>query len=115
MTLLPQLEKKAKKLQRRAQELREAADIIDAQLPKKNSIWIKSMVDRNVGKDICLFVQDIRRVEVTGKQRETTWARVGDKEGQRRVRNTMGYEARPKSVTASGSSKTSAIVIDDLE
>ncbi|RDX40008.1 hypothetical protein OH76DRAFT_1459607 [Lentinus brumalis] len=81
-------------LARRAKELREFADIIDQQLPLGNRIWISSMADRNVGKDVSLALQDIKHLEEKGRRRETTWARAGDREGQRRLRNTMGYQPR---------------------
>jgi len=41
-----------------------------------------------------LLVKDVRHVEVVGRQRNPTWARVGDREGARRSRNTMGYQLR---------------------
>ncbi len=105
--LTHQLKRKTEKLQRRAAELRAFADIIDSQIPFGNSIWISSMVDRNIGGDVSLALQDIRHVEETGRRRETTWGRKGDRVGQRRVRNTMGYQVRDTAV-ASGSRTAAA-------
>ena len=108
-----QLEKKVKQLQRRAGELREAADIIEAQLPFRNKIWVNSMVDRNLGGDVSQFLGDVRHVEKTGRKRDTTWAQKGDREGQHRSRNTMGYQPRSNtSNAASYSRRISPIIVD---
>lgn len=76
----------------RANELEDAVRIIRSQLPYKNRIWISSMVDRNIGGDVSLLVSDVRHFEVTGRSRETTLPRRGDRDGSRRSRNTMGYQ-----------------------
>jgi hypothetical protein len=53
---------------------------------------MSSIVKRNVGKDVSLMVADIRRYESTGQKRDNTWGKRGDKEANRRVANTMGYQ-----------------------
>ena len=40
------------------------------------------------------MVKDIRYVEQTGRRRDRTWAKSGDREGIRRSQNTMGYQVR---------------------
>jgi hypothetical protein len=55
------------------------------------------MVDRDVGRDVADLVQDIQHVESSGRRRDNTWAKPGDKIGQRRSRNTMGYQIRSRS------------------
>jgi hypothetical protein len=75
-------------------ELVEAAEIIRSQIQHKNPIWIASMASRNIGGDTSLLVKDIRHVEITGRQREPTWAKPGDRKAVRRSRNTMGYQLR---------------------
>ena len=108
-----QMEKKARQLQRRAEELREAADLIDMQLPFRNKIWINSLVNHNLGGDVSQFLADVRHVEKTGRKRDPTWARKGDREGQRRSRNTMGYQPLGSAAnTASGSGQNSTIMVD---
>jgi hypothetical protein len=49
--------------------------------PPPNHLWLNSMVTRNIGGDIGLLVIDVKRVETTGRNRDTA----------RRARNTMGY------------------------
>jgi hypothetical protein len=63
-----------------------------AQIPHRNKLWMSSMVTRNIGKDVSQMVADIRRFEGTSHVRDTTWAKPGDKEGRRRMQNTMGYQ-----------------------
>jgi len=81
-------------LKTHADLLEQAADIIRSQLPHRNQIWISSMVDRNIGHDVADFVLDVPHVERTGRRRENTWARSGDKVGQLCSRNTMGFQMR---------------------
>jgi hypothetical protein len=78
----------------RADELEEAARIIRSQLPHRNAIWITSMTSQNIGGDVSHFIHDIRRFEITGRTRDTTWGRAGDRLSIRRARNTMGYHSR---------------------
>ena len=76
----------------RVDELEEVAHIIKSQLPHANRVWISSMISQNIGSDASHLVQDIQHVEVSGRCRETTWPRLGDREGAQRSRNTMGYQ-----------------------
>ena len=71
-----------------------AAAIIRAQVPYRNRIWMKNLVDRDVGHDVIDLVADVRRFEETGRKRDTTWAKGEGKGGKRRVQNTMGYQTR---------------------
>ncbi|KAF5343057.1 hypothetical protein D9758_011133 [Tetrapyrgos nigripes] len=71
--------------------LRNAANIIEAQIPHKNRLWLKSLHTREIGRDISHFVKDVREFESPRGNRETTWARK-QKGDNRRVANTMGYQ-----------------------
>lgn len=56
---------------------------------------MKSVVDRDVGRDVDQLVRDVRRFEETGRIRGNTWATAkSSKEEVRRVKNTMGYQVR---------------------
>jgi hypothetical protein len=79
-------------LRQKADCLEEAARILRSQIPHRNHIWMKSIVDRKLGKDIMDFVADVQRFENTGRTRDTTWADGAGKVAKRRVRNTMGYQ-----------------------
>ena len=75
--------------------MRHAADIFDAQAsipnPSDNRIWQKSVCDCDIGKDVALMVEDIRRFEETGRSNSKTWANSKNKKEVRRMQNTMGY------------------------
>jgi hypothetical protein len=75
-----------------AEDFEKAAAILRSQVPHRNKLWMSSIVKRNVGADVSELVTDIRKFESTSRTRETTWARNGDKEGRRRIQNTMGYQ-----------------------
>ena len=87
-----QLDKLVHDLQDRANNFRKAADLIEAQLKYRNRIWMKSVRDRDLGGDVHHFVTDIRQVEETGRTRDNTWGKTGDRTANRRMRNTMGYQ-----------------------
>jgi hypothetical protein len=55
---------------------------------------MSSIVSRGIGGDVSQFMADIDRFERTSHARDLTWARLGDKEGRRRMQNTMGYQVR---------------------
>lgn len=79
----------------RAETLRRAADMFEAQASsttRDNDLWIKSIVDRDIGRDVDYLVQDVRRYEKTARNRDKTWANPKNKEETRRMRNTMGYQ-----------------------
>jgi hypothetical protein len=50
------------------------------------------MITRSIGGDVGLLVKDVRHIETTGMNRETTWPRLGDRDAARRAKNTMGYQ-----------------------
>ncbi|KAJ7504993.1 hypothetical protein B0H11DRAFT_1905063 [Mycena galericulata] len=81
---------------KRADGLEQAAAILRAQVPHKNRLWMSRfvMIKRNIdiGADVGLMVDDIRKFERTGCDRGTTWAKSGNREDERRVLNTMGYQ-----------------------
>lgn len=87
-----QQDKLVRDLQDRANSFRKAADLIEAQLKYRNRIWMKSVRDRDLGGDVRHFVTDIRRAEETGRIRDNTWGKPGDRVANRRMRNTMGYQ-----------------------
>ncbi|KLO05592.1 hypothetical protein SCHPADRAFT_883687 [Schizopora paradoxa] len=72
-----------------SRDLRKAADVIDRQLPFKNSIWINSMVRQGLGKAASSLVSDIRWAESTGRTRLPTWGQ-STRERHRQA-NLMGY------------------------
>lgn len=88
-------------LEVRANELAEAANIIRSQLPYRNGIWMRSLTSRTVGGDVSELVHDVRWLENTGRRRDNTWAAPGDHTAQRRSRNTMGYQIRPRQPSSS--------------
>jgi hypothetical protein len=47
--------------------------------------------DRDIGGDVALMVEDIRRYEETGRTMDKTWANTKNKKEVRRMKNTMGY------------------------
>ncbi|KAJ7444276.1 hypothetical protein B0H11DRAFT_2342886, partial [Mycena galericulata] len=65
---------------KRAKDLRRAAEILEAQAEAGNAIWMASIVRRNIGNDS------------TARRRDNTWGKQGDKEANRRMANTMGYQ-----------------------
>jgi hypothetical protein len=80
-------------LLKQAEEFERAAAIFRAQVPHQNRIWMSSMIKQDVGRDVGNLVKDIHRYETSSRVRDTTWARKkGDKEEQRRIKNTMGYQ-----------------------
>jgi hypothetical protein len=50
---------------------------------------MKSIVDRDVGRDASDLVKDVQRFEKTSQKRQTTWPK--NPQDARRVKNTMGY------------------------
>jgi hypothetical protein len=54
-------------------------------------VWLKSVFDQRLGKDVINFVADIERHQGTSRKRDTTWAEKKGKMEKRRVKNTMGY------------------------
>ncbi|KAF8957978.1 hypothetical protein BDZ97DRAFT_1924115 [Flammula alnicola] len=81
----------------RAEAFRRAADIFESQASSSTHdgrIWMKSVVERDVGRDVDHLVQDVRRFEETGRTRGNTWANPKSKEEVRRMKNTMGYQVR---------------------
>jgi hypothetical protein len=87
-----QLDKLVRNLQDRTNDFRKAADLIEAQLKYRNQIWMRSVRDGDLGGDVHHFVTDIRRAEETGRTRDNTWGKTGDRTANRRMRNTMGYQ-----------------------
>ena len=88
-----QLERLACDLQDRANDFRRAADMIEEQLKYRNRVWMKSVRDRELGRDVRHFVADILRTEA-GRTRDNTWGKAGDRTANRRMKNTMGYQLR---------------------
>ncbi|KAF9024173.1 hypothetical protein BDZ89DRAFT_1102529 [Hymenopellis radicata] len=80
------------RLRQRAQDLIEAGRLLNEQLDLDSKIWLKSVDQRNVGSDAAFLVEDVRKFAVTGRRRETTWARRGDRHSARYTSNTMGYQ-----------------------
>ncbi|KAJ7595598.1 hypothetical protein C8J56DRAFT_1001696 [Mycena floridula] len=88
-----QMDQWCENLLTRADELEAAAKIMRAQTVHRNPIWIKSVAERDVGRDAADLVADIRRHETTGRTRDNTWARPKNGLERRRVANVMGYMA----------------------
>ncbi|KAF6751360.1 hypothetical protein DFP72DRAFT_1071563 [Ephemerocybe angulata] len=79
----------------RAAKLAEASALIEEQLERDDvsPIWLRSLHSRDIGRDVAHLVEDIRRMEKTGRKKDTTWAEGKDKVAKRRVANTMGYKS----------------------
>ena len=80
------------KLQNSAKALREAANIIESQIPHKNSIWMKSITGLGIDKKAKALVDDVQYLEITGRARGTTWPR-NTREAQK-SKHLMGYQMR---------------------
>jgi hypothetical protein len=80
---------------KRADDFEKAAAIFRAQAAGRNPIWMSAMVRRDIGKDVSLMVSDIQKYESTGLKRDNTWGKKGNKEANRCMQNTMGYQ-RPE-------------------
>lgn len=82
-------------LESRAQELREAAGIIDGQLAfkKRSAIWVRSLARLGTGNDVAKMVADVRHKEKSCRIRKSTWG-IGNREEKRYSENTMGYQVR---------------------
>ncbi|KAJ7646419.1 hypothetical protein DFH06DRAFT_997660 [Mycena polygramma] len=76
-------------LRKRTDELVKGAEILRAQANARNALWMKSMVRKDIGKDVSLMVADVRRSESSRRNRDNTWGN-GGKTAKRRVKNTMG-------------------------
>ena len=50
---------------------------------------MKSIVDRDIGRDASDLVKDVRHFEKTSQKMKTTWPK--NHQDARRVKNTMGY------------------------
>ncbi|KAJ7876914.1 hypothetical protein B0H14DRAFT_2568025 [Mycena olivaceomarginata] len=79
-------------LQKRADKFEQAAAILRAQVPRRNKLWMSSVVNGDIGRDVSQMVTDIHRFERTSRVRDTTWAKNRDKEGRRQMQNTIGYQ-----------------------
>ena len=86
-----ELDEISESLAKKSEALKKAAALIDAQLPYRNPIWMKSVDKLKFGNDVMDFVADIEREEKRGRNRDTTWAEGRGKKAKRRVKNTMGY------------------------
>ncbi|KAF5366172.1 hypothetical protein D9758_005759 [Tetrapyrgos nigripes] len=76
------------------QNLRRAADLIEAQLPYRNFPWLKALNDGKLGKEAHHFVADIAGFEDSHGVRPTTWASSSSKAAKRVERNTLGYQVQ---------------------
>ena len=54
------------KLLQKAEAFEEAAQILHSQIPHRNQIWMKSVIDQKLGNDVTDFVADICHFESTG-------------------------------------------------
>ena len=72
--------------------LREVVDIIESQIPYKNSIWMKSIARLGIAKKAKALVDDVKYLEITGRARGTIWPR-NTKEAQK-SKHLMGYQVR---------------------
>ncbi|TFK33179.1 hypothetical protein BDQ12DRAFT_670452 [Crucibulum laeve] len=74
----------------KTEKLYKASEIILAQIPQHNKIWIR-YIDSRIGNDVVTFVHDIRLHTSTGRTGSTTSAIGKGKLEQRRVKNITGY------------------------
>jgi hypothetical protein len=87
-----QIDRNVEHLLTRANEIENAGAILRTRAAAWNPIWMSSVVKKNVGKDVSLLVSDVQRYESTGQKWDNTWGNKGDKEANRRMANTMGYQ-----------------------
>ena len=80
------------KLLQKAEAFEEAAQILHSQIPHRNQIWMKSVIDRKLGNDVTDFVADIHCLKSTGQKWDTTWGEGGKNVEKQQVQNTMGYQ-----------------------
>ena len=94
LTCCWELDRVVEELKNRAQIAQKWADMINTQLPHRNQIALKEYEKqtRSLGKVLGDCMADIQRVECTGRVRDNTWAKGGDRVARRRMRNTMGYQ-----------------------
>jgi hypothetical protein len=64
----------AARLRRRADQLEKAAKIFCEQAEQRNTIWIRSGIRRDVGRDVDDLVADITGYTHTARKRDKTWA-----------------------------------------
>ncbi|KAF5354602.1 hypothetical protein D9758_011183 [Tetrapyrgos nigripes] len=91
-----ELEKYVRSAEDMIQNLRRAADLIEAQLPYRNFPWLKALNDGKLGKEAHHFVADIAGFEDSRGVRPTTWASSSSKAAKRVERNTLGYQVQRK-------------------
>ncbi|KAG6818261.1 hypothetical protein H0H93_006436 [Arthromyces matolae] len=89
-----QTDEYVRELEKMANMFEEAAHILRGQIPFRNPIWLRSICNRKVGRDVMHLVNDVRLFEETGRTRDTTWAEGRSKSEKRRRDNTMGYTRR---------------------
>ena len=76
----------AVKVREWADRIEEGVKILREQAANPNTIWLGSMIRREMGKDVRDMVEDVRRVEGTARKRDNTWAKTGNKIERRRAR-----------------------------
>jgi hypothetical protein len=78
--------------------MRKAIDIIEYQASEgmrgSSRLWLKALKRRRVGREVQNMVDDVTRLESSGKARQTTWAKDNTKREKERVDNMMGYQLR---------------------
>ncbi|KZT27432.1 hypothetical protein NEOLEDRAFT_1146613 [Neolentinus lepideus HHB14362 ss-1] len=80
-------------VRQKALTYRQAADILESQLPHRNPIWMKSMAETNMlTTDLEELVQDVHLLESSGHERDVILPQTARE--HRRSRNTMGYQVR---------------------
>ncbi|KAH6869451.1 hypothetical protein BKA70DRAFT_1131754 [Coprinopsis sp. MPI-PUGE-AT-0042] len=92
-------EEKEVRLESRAKSFREAAEFLEQELDGPdgpNGIWMKSIVRRQLGRDVVEFATNCRIETETGRKRGTTWAQGKGKKAKRRAADTMGLKGRKK-------------------
>lgn len=67
-----------------------------ANAPKSSGgkIWLRSIAERDLGRDVAQMVADVRQKETTGHVRKR--ANAGKRKTDRYVENTMGYQVLDK-------------------
>ncbi|KIL55522.1 hypothetical protein M378DRAFT_17869 [Amanita muscaria Koide BX008] len=92
-----ELDKLRQTIRKQGEAFRRTSEIYLMQVDHPNlkdggQIWMKSQVDRGIGKDVKLMVEDVRRFEETARKKDSTWAMGKGEEERRRMKNTMGYQ-----------------------
>ncbi|KAG6819142.1 hypothetical protein H0H93_014943 [Arthromyces matolae] len=79
------------KIKAKALAFKKASEILLDPSFQPDHLLLKYIAEGKLGNDVVEWVEDINRVEKTGRKRDTTWALGKGRREKQRARNTMGY------------------------